>query len=334
MKSDVFAIFTEKAREFGTQKRVYCARQACSVFLGPQSAAGLFFAPATFTCTQAGCNTRTCSYCKVQLGSGNHTCAKDAQEGAVLSLGVQQGWQRCPGCAAMVELNLGCFHITCRCRTEFCYLCQKRWKTCTCPQWDERRLYVAAEERVQLQHGLRVAQRPAVRAAPAVNQPELRAAGQIRQHDRSNIFPREATIHRPAPQLPAIHRTYASISAATTSTPQTSTPHTHAVRSAGSGSTLSTPAAKQAKPAAARTRERLIQEAMEELRVNHECSHDRWKYRQGGGRCQHCYHSLPNYLFVSPRPASTLVTTSANGNLQRCVGCQTLACNRCRRNRL
>ncbi|OSX63329.1 hypothetical protein POSPLADRAFT_1080865, partial [Postia placenta MAD-698-R-SB12] len=51
---------------------------------------------------------------------------------AVLALGETQGWARCPGCETMIELNHGCFHMTCRCKTEFCYVCQARWKTCTC----------------------------------------------------------------------------------------------------------------------------------------------------------------------------------------------------------
>ncbi|KAF8748372.1 hypothetical protein RHS01_10916 [Rhizoctonia solani] len=31
---------------------------------------------------------------------------------------------------------------------EFCYLCARRWKECTCPQWDEDRLIAQAERRV------------------------------------------------------------------------------------------------------------------------------------------------------------------------------------------
>lgn len=43
---------------------------------------------------------------------------------------------------------MGCYHMTCRCKTEFCYLCKATWKTCRCVQWDERRLFRVAEERV------------------------------------------------------------------------------------------------------------------------------------------------------------------------------------------
>lgn len=30
--------------------------------------------------------------------------------------------------------------ISCRCGTQFCYVCTRRWRTCTCPQWHERNL--------------------------------------------------------------------------------------------------------------------------------------------------------------------------------------------------
>ena len=43
--------------------------------------------------------------------------------------------------------------MTCRCRTQFCYLCAARWKTCDCVQWDERRLIAAAREGVENEVG-------------------------------------------------------------------------------------------------------------------------------------------------------------------------------------
>lgn len=47
----------------------------------------------------------------------------------------------------MVELTHGCYHMTCRCRGEFCYLCSTPWKNCTCPQWDETLLFAEARAR-------------------------------------------------------------------------------------------------------------------------------------------------------------------------------------------
>lgn len=50
----------------------------------------------------------------------------------------------------MIELTTGCFHMTCRCKTQFCYLCSSPWKTCQCPRWDEQRLVTRAEEQPPL----------------------------------------------------------------------------------------------------------------------------------------------------------------------------------------
>jgi hypothetical protein len=59
-----------------------------------------------------------------------------------------------------------------------------------------------------------------------------------------------------------------------------------------------------------------VERMANQLRANHECRHTRgWAYTRGGGRCDECGHFLPQYLF-------------------RCYGCQFMACNRCRRNRL
>lgn len=32
------------------------------------------------------------------------------------------------------------FSTSCRCRHEFCYQCVAKWKTCKCPNWDERHI--------------------------------------------------------------------------------------------------------------------------------------------------------------------------------------------------
>ncbi|EMD34832.1 hypothetical protein CERSUDRAFT_24434, partial [Gelatoporia subvermispora B] len=143
MSADLLKLFREKSEEFGTLKRVYCADPACSRFLGPQqeSTSWSLRSPATKACPAAGCTTNTCLGCKNKVSGPLHRCAENAQDAQVLGLGHTEGWARCPGCANMIELSLGCYHMTCRCKTEFCYLCKKRWKTCVCPQWDERRLH-------------------------------------------------------------------------------------------------------------------------------------------------------------------------------------------------
>lgn len=154
MSAEFLRRFQEKSKEFSTLKRVYCANQACSIFLGPQVESKLkfWFGRQAYRCTAPGCGTLTCSRCKTRLASesASHNCIDDEQDRLVLALGADSGWVRCPGCAQLIELNHGCFHITCRCKTEFCYRCRVIWKRCSCPQWDERRLLTAAEARADV----------------------------------------------------------------------------------------------------------------------------------------------------------------------------------------
>lgn len=117
LSADLIKLFDEKTLEFGTLKRVYCASPACSRFLGPQRE-GWF--TSTLICPANNCTTRTCSGCKaaVEYGFGRHTCKTSQEDQAVLNLSRASGWAQCPGCSQMIELNMGCFHMTCRCKTE------------------------------------------------------------------------------------------------------------------------------------------------------------------------------------------------------------------------
>ena len=121
--------FELKAQEFGTMKRVYCASPACSRFLGPLCQGSRF---KIYTCTSPACTTTTCGKCRTKYEE-NHHCASDKETVRVLKMGRAYGWARCPGCTQMIELGVGCYHMTCRCKTEFCYICRARWKTCSCP---------------------------------------------------------------------------------------------------------------------------------------------------------------------------------------------------------
>ena len=226
---DLLSLFVQKSREFETQKRVYCARQDCSTFVGAEhNDSSGSAAPVALLCSAAGCDTLTCSRCKSQVArTGTHICVVDpsASDRVVLDLAHESGWSQCPGCSRLIELNTGCYHITCLCKADFCYLCRARWKTCTCPQWEERLLYAAAEQRVDRMLGGVRAPEPAVRIDP---QPQP----QVRAH-------------------------------------------------------------------VAERRERLIRDAVDDLRYNHECGHNEWAFRNGGGQCESCFYTLPQYLFVS-----------------------------------
>ncbi|KAF8155211.1 hypothetical protein K438DRAFT_1621972 [Mycena galopus ATCC 62051] len=54
-------------------------------------------------------------------------------------------WQPFSGCSQILDLQQGYYHMTCRCRTEFCYVCTARWKPFSCSQWERRFLNIAEQ---------------------------------------------------------------------------------------------------------------------------------------------------------------------------------------------
>ncbi|OAX38150.1 hypothetical protein K503DRAFT_183938 [Rhizopogon vinicolor AM-OR11-026] len=332
------ALLTEfelKGREFGTLKRVYCASPSCSRFLGPLYEG--FFAK-IFTCPSPTCITTTCGKCRARYEGRGHQCAADAETEQVLSLSRASGWSRCPGCAQMIELDTGCFHMTCRCRTEFCYLCRARWKSCRCPQWDENRLVAAAEQRVDAQLQAAPRARPAnpTRTAPAAPRPASVNIRSAARHAEANarvvewfagLPERPRSTANPDANARASER-FAGMPERPRSTASTVResvvnirPPTHRAEANNRVSERLTGIPERPKSTTNMVgggntiREHMIRETMERLRVDHDCQHTNWEYRRGGGRCESCSHDLPLYLF-------------------RCRGCQMLSCNRCRRNRL
>ena len=154
------SLFQQKNAEFSvlTRDRLYCSNHNCSTFLGSSEGR---LSLSSVECPR--CLTNTCPRCK-ELSHPGDGCGVNTSNEALQALAKSQGWQTCPGCNAVVELNLGCYHMTCRCRTHFCYLCAARWKTCVCVQWDENRLMLAAQEGVENEVG----RAAAAMMAPAV----------------------------------------------------------------------------------------------------------------------------------------------------------------------
>lgn len=212
--------YAEKKIEFGTSNRTYCTRSDCSAFVRPEHIAGQ-----VANCIK--CRTQTCTICKA-LAHAGRDCPDDPNTEAVRALARREGWQTCYSCRRLVELNTGCYHMTCLCRAEFCYHCGRRWKTCECELWAEERL---------------------------VNRAEVIMERQVREGPRN-----QAAVVGQARQLQ-------------------------------------------------------IREIAEQLRRDHECDHDRWRYVGGRHECEECHHTLPQYIF-------------------ECRQCRLRACNRCRRNRL
>ncbi|KAJ7440784.1 hypothetical protein B0H11DRAFT_1750513 [Mycena galericulata] len=138
-----------KAREFSTlsKDRLYCPRPTCSTFLGSTADhAG------DVTCPL--CRTEVCLGCQQVVHPGVR-CGENTALEQVKALAREHHWQTCPGCEQIIDLQQGCYHMTCRCRTEFCYVCAAPWKNCSCPQWEEARLLDTAEQRVENEMGAR-----------------------------------------------------------------------------------------------------------------------------------------------------------------------------------
>ncbi|KAJ7588653.1 hypothetical protein C8J56DRAFT_785174 [Mycena floridula] len=128
--------FQDKLKELEVPPadRVYCPKPSCSLFLG-----------STGTASECpACHTKVCGQCK-EVEHPGMECQENISVQQLHTLAKQKHWQTCPSCKAIVELEHGCNHITCRwCRAQFCYPCAAKWKTCGCPVWDEQRLYTEA----------------------------------------------------------------------------------------------------------------------------------------------------------------------------------------------
>lgn len=160
MSTALLELYEEKSKEFKTLERVYCASPHCARFICAKSAWPPIFFSTTVTCPPPTCTTQTCSYCCRKISPmSRHVCSRERQYHTVLALADRHGWARCPGCKQLVERNQGCFHMTCRCKTQFCYHCNARWKTCDCPSADPERLAQAAAPRAAAQQERRTPQR-------------------------------------------------------------------------------------------------------------------------------------------------------------------------------
>ncbi len=96
-------IFEKKSVEFQTSDRTYCSRQVCSTFIPPVDITG-----EQATCKQ--CGTQTCTICKNNAHDGD--CPQDVATQQVLEIARENGWQRCYICRRLVELDVGCNHMT------------------------------------------------------------------------------------------------------------------------------------------------------------------------------------------------------------------------------
>ncbi|KAF5608554.1 arylsulfatase [Fusarium subglutinans] len=162
---DLLTEYDNKHEEFETTDRKYCSDKACSAFIPLRA-----IEAGVARCTR--CEKRTCLNCLSEAHEG--TCIDDPESQRVVRLAEENGWRSCDRCKNMVELTHGCFHISCRCGHQFCYRCGRQWKTCNCPQWEERHLVARAVELAAAQAQARARARALAPVARPVQPPGCR----------------------------------------------------------------------------------------------------------------------------------------------------------------
>lgn len=103
LNADLMQSFEEKSIEWRSTDRTYCSQPTCSSFIPAENISN-----ERADCPT--CSTRTCTICKNQAHDGD--CPQDLATQQVLETARGQGWQRCFNCRRLVELDVGCNHMT------------------------------------------------------------------------------------------------------------------------------------------------------------------------------------------------------------------------------
>lgn len=95
--------FAAKKEELDDSKPTYCHVPTCSTYIGQDTKDG-----GTAVCSK--CGDKTCILCKQGVHEGD--CETDEAIQETMRLAESQGWKRCPQCERIVELRIGCNHMT------------------------------------------------------------------------------------------------------------------------------------------------------------------------------------------------------------------------------
>jgi len=95
--------YEDKKIEYETPNRTYCFNVFCSTFIKLE-----YIADEKATCPL--CYEVTCTICKAEAHTGD--CPADTGLQLVLARANENGWQRCFNCRRVVELDIGCNHIS------------------------------------------------------------------------------------------------------------------------------------------------------------------------------------------------------------------------------
>lgn len=104
LSADIIRTFHAKRIEFSTENRTYCHRPTCSTFIPPHATGNTAACPA--------CGSSTCTKCKTASHSPNPCGENDPATQEFLRMAGEMGWQRCRRCRRVVELGIGCYHMS------------------------------------------------------------------------------------------------------------------------------------------------------------------------------------------------------------------------------
>jgi len=229
----------------------------------------------------------------------------------------------------MIELDAGCNHITCRCKTEFCYVCCALWKTCACSEWDDERGlaeevdYALAQLQYAIHRDTLLSDNPFRFMAPGVHPPASvpgAARNQAVNPPRAPlVYARPSTRHTDVPTPPPF-RTATPHAEAIVPAPRADAivpaPRAEAIVPAPSAEAI-VPALRAKAIALASYAKAIAPWPAPRAKVIVPTPHAKaivpappavhgrqctgtWKHRSGGGNCGNCGQYLPYYLFVSP----------------------------------
>ncbi|KAL2047654.1 hypothetical protein N7G274_000696 [Stereocaulon virgatum] len=176
--------YDEKALEYAVPvaNRYYCAVPQCARWIDTRIANRTNGA---LQCPH--CRKNVCTVCRGPQHPSNEDCPQDFGLDRTLEQAERAGWRRCFNCRALVELNMGCRHITCKCKAEFCYTCGLRWRTCTCTEADQARREIQLRERQTQFEADQRAEEEEVRAAIAAVEQAEREIQQEREAEEARV---------------------------------------------------------------------------------------------------------------------------------------------------
>lgn len=102
LTGDLIQRYEQKKTEFDTPDRTYCSNPLCSTFIGIEN----------ITNEQASCPNCSIATCTICKASHTGDCPEDVALQQALNAAEEHGWQRCFNCRRLVELEIGCNHIT------------------------------------------------------------------------------------------------------------------------------------------------------------------------------------------------------------------------------